>query len=85
MTSTAISEAMRDGALAIAAEIIRFAQTAAENYPDGYDLSLAVMRGTDPLTYREMLDAVILLEAHGLAKLRLPDFCTLYAVKSHRG
>jgi hypothetical protein len=79
MTSTAITDAMREKALATAFEIIRFAQTAARHYPDGYDLSLAMLRTADPLAYKEMLDAVILLEAQNLAKRQPQGLCTIYA------
>jgi hypothetical protein len=81
MTSTTVPRAMRDRALAMASEIIRLAQTTAENYQDGYDLSLAMLRGTDPFAYKEMLDAVIVLEAQGLAQPRQQALCTFYAVR----
>jgi hypothetical protein len=82
MTSTAITDAMRDKALATAAQIIRFAQTAArDDLEGGHDLSLAVLRTADPLAYREVLDALILLEAQGFARRWRHGLCTIYAVR----
>jgi hypothetical protein len=82
MGDAAISDAMRDRALATAAQIIRFAQTTAHGDPEGgRDLSLTLLRRADPLAYREVLDAVTLLEAQGFARRWPHGLCTIYAVK----
>ncbi len=81
MANTTVTETMRDKALATAAEIILFAQTAAQTYPGGYDLSLATLRTADPLTYREVLDAVCVLEMLGMAQTPEPGLCTIFAVR----
>jgi hypothetical protein len=82
MTSTAITDPMRNRALVTAARIIRLAQTNAKDHPEGgHDLSLALLRMADPLAYREVLDAVTLLEAQGFARRWRDGLCTIYAVR----
>jgi hypothetical protein len=82
MTSTAITEAMRNRALVTAARIIRFAQTNARDHPEGgHDLSLALLRMADPLAYREVVDAVSILETQGFARRWQDGLCTIYAVR----
>ncbi len=82
MTSTAITDAMRNRALVTAAQIIRFAQTAAQGRPEAsHDVSLALLRMADPLAYREMLDAVTLMEAQGFARRWPHGLWTIYAAR----
>ncbi len=82
MTSTAVTDTMRDRALTTAAQIIRLAQSTAHGNPEGgRDLSLALLRSADPLAYRELVDAVTLLEAQGFARRWPNGLWTIYPVR----